>query len=160
MKKIISITKAVGMTAFIAAVILKSVYFLHIIKENFSVANILLIIGIMLLALSYFVSNIESNVGKIKMAFNLLFSIFLIGSLFFLIIFPGGNAMLFIVISLIPILMLLLLANNNMQQTTTFTREDLLWVIAILFVMLFLIITWNIHLGSILSHKLNLSNLK
>lgn len=156
MKKIISMTKAVGMTAFIAAVILKSVYFLHFIKENFSAANILLIIGIMLLALSYFVSSIESNVGKIKMGFNLLFTIFLIGSLFFLIFFPGANVMLFIVISLIPILMLLLLANNNMQQTAIFTREDLLWVIAILFVMLFLTITWNIHLSSIIPQKMNL----
>lgn len=151
MKKSISLTKAVGMTAFIAAVILKSIYFLHFVKENFSISNTLLILGVMLMALSYFLSNIESNIGKIKMVYNLLFSIFLVGSIFLFIFLPGGNAMLLIILAIIPILIMSLLIPNIKKQSSIFKIEDLIWVVAILFVMFFFIITWNIHLNSIVS---------
>lgn len=155
MKKIISMTKAVGMTAFITAVTLKSVYFLHIVKENFSISNTLLTIGMMLMALSYFVSNFESNIGKIKMAFNLFFSIFLVGSIFIFIFLPGGKIMLFMILAILPILMILTLTNLNKQQTSIFKYEDLIWVVSILFVMICLVITWNLHLNSIISLNLN-----
>jgi hypothetical protein len=156
MKKIVSIIKAIGMTAFMFAVILKSLFFLYVFKESIFGSNPLLVIGVMLLALSYFLSSFKSDEGRSKSAFNLLFCIFLIGSLFMLFFWQGSRLMLLIVISLIPILIFMLLPKKNSQISNPFTYEDLLWIIAILFGMTVYFITLILHLNTVIVQHINL----
>lgn len=150
MKKLFSISKIIGMTAFIIAVVLKSLYLLNILIETPIGANPMLVIGVMLLATTY----LFASFGKIKdifyFIFNQLFGIFLISSLFFFMHWPGGVIMLLLMLGLIPILLLFLIMTRKSDNESTITREDLLWVIAILFVMLFFQVTWILHFSKLI----------
>jgi len=149
MKKIISLTNAVGMTAFIAAVILKSIYFLNLISFTVLGSKFLLVIGLLLMSVSFFIKIIEPNTDTIKRIFNLLFSIFLIGNVFFQVFLPGANIMLSLVLVIIPSLITLLLINKKTVEFNSFSKNDLIWILVILFTIIFYLITWMIHLNSI-----------
>ena len=158
-KQILSVvkwTKIIGLTTFILGVIIKSLYFYKILSEIPAGSNAILIIGLMTLASSFL---IKSNLIKlIYFKFlNISFSIFLIGSLFIFMHWPGGEIMLMITVFLIPILIFLIYFNNRNNQEIKSLTNDLFTIIVVLFVIVFFFISSVMHFNGMLQLNQELS---
>ncbi len=145
---IVKWTKMIGLTFFLLGTVLKSLYF-HKIVSGFPFATQILAIGCMILSLSFFLKGyILKNLYSRLL--NMSFSIFLIGSLFILMHWPGGNVMLTLTTILIPVLILFIYLSSRNNQENENLMNDLLTIIVILFVLVFFLISWLMHYNSIL----------
>ena len=129
--------------------ILKSLFFLDIIKENFVPIDSMLTIGNTGLAITYIISSVNKK-GVFIIAFNYLIALFLIGTLFFFMHYPGGKTMLYLSMGIIPLLILAISFGKKSENETVITVDELLWLVAILFVLIFGLISRVIYLGSLI----------
>ena len=130
--------------------ILKSLFFLGIIKENFGFENFMHIIGSGGLASTYIISSVNKK-GVFIIAFNYLIALFLIGTLFFFMHYPGGKTMLYLSMGMIPLLILAISFGGKSENENGITVDELLWLVAILFVLIFGLIARVIYLDSLIS---------
>ena len=121
---------------FAFGTILKSLFFLGIIKENFGFENFMFMIGNAGLAIIYIISSVSKK-GVFILAFNYLIALFLIGTLFFFMHYPGGKTMLYLSMGIIPLLIFILLLRKKSENENGITVDELLWLVAILFVLIF-----------------------
>lgn len=129
--------------------ILKSLFFLDIIKENFVPIDSMLTIGNTGLAITYIISSVNKK-GVFIIAFNYLIALFLIGTLFFFMHYPGGKTMLYLSMGIIPLLILAISFGKKSENEIGITVDELLWLVAILFVLIFGLIARIIFLGSLI----------
>ena len=129
--------------------ILKSLFFLDIIKENFVPIDSMLTIGNTGLAITYIISSVNKK-GVFIIAFNYLIALFLIGTLFFFMHYPGGKTMLYLSMGIIPLLILAISFGKKSENETVITVDELLWLVAILFVLIFGLIARIIYLSSLI----------
>jgi len=125
--------------------ILKSLFFLGILKENFGFADLMLMSGNAGLGCIYITSSLNKK-GVLILAFNYLIALFLMGTLFFYQNYPGGKTMLYLSMGMIPLLILAI--SFGKKSENEITVDELLWLIAILFVLIFGLISRIIYLGS------------
>ena len=135
---------------FAFGTILKSLFFLGIIKENFGFENFMHIIGSGGLASTYIISSVNKK-GVFIIAFNYLIALFLIGTLFFFMHYPGGKTMLYLSMGMIPLLILAISFGKKSENENGITVDELLWLVAILFVLIFGLIARVIYLDSLIS---------
>ncbi len=135
---------------FVFGSILKSLFFLGIIKENFGFENFMHIIGSGGLASTYIISSVNKK-GVFIIAFNYLIALFLIGTLFFFMHYPGGKTMLYLSMGMIPLLILAISFGGKSENENGITVDELLWLVAILFVLIFGLIARVIYLDSLIS---------
>ena len=137
--------------------IFKSLFLLGIVKENFVYKDnfenfvfrdLLIIAGNAGLAIIYIISSLNKK-GVLIIAFNYLIALFLIGSLFFFSGYPGGKTMLYLSMGIIPLLILAISFGKKSENEITI--DELLWLVAILFVLIFGLIARIIYLGSLIS---------
>jgi len=141
-------TRIVGLTLFIIGALVKSLYFYKIIS-GVPLITELIAISCCILALSFiFNSYIKKNLYSRLL--NMSFSIFIIGTLFIFMHWPGGNVMLTLTTILIPILILFIYLSSRNNQENENLMNDLLTIIVILFVLVFFLIAWLMHYNSIL----------
>ncbi len=126
--------------------VLKSLFLLGVIKDNFLIADLMLIAGNAGLSVTYIILSLNKK-GVFLIAFNYLIAIFLMGTLFFYQNFPGGKMILYLTMGIIPLLIFILLLRKKTEKDLLFTIEELLWVVAILFVLMFYFISRIIYLG-------------
>jgi hypothetical protein len=129
--------------------IFKSLFLLGILKDNFVLKDLLLIAGIAGLAIIYIISSLNKK-GVFIIAFNYLIALFLIGSLFFFSGYPGGKTMLYLSMGMIPLLILAISFGKKSENENGITVDELLWLVAILFVLIFGLIARIIYLGSLI----------
>jgi hypothetical protein len=129
--------------------IFKSLFLIGIIKDNFVLKDLLLIAGIAGLAIIYIISSLNKK-GVLIIAFNYLIALFLIGSLFFFSGYPGGKTMLYLSMGMIPLLILAISFGKKSENENGITVDELLWLVAILFVLIFGLISRIIYLGSLI----------
>jgi hypothetical protein len=129
--------------------VLKSLFFLGIFKENFVPIDFILIIGNAGLAIIYIISSVKKK-GVFIIAFNYLITLFLIGTLFFFFHYPGGKTMLYLSMGIIPLLISALLFGRKSENENLITVDELLWLVAILFVLIFGLIARIIYLDSLI----------
>jgi hypothetical protein len=129
--------------------IFKSLFLIGIIKDNFVLKDLLLIAGIAGLAIIYIISSLNKK-GVLIIAFNYLIALFLIGSLFFFSGYPGGKTMLYLSMGMIPLLILAISFGKKSENENGITVDELLWLVAILFVLIFGLIARIIYLGSLI----------
>ena len=134
---------------FAFGTILKSLFFLGIIKENFGFENFMHIIGSGGLASTYIISSVNKK-GVFIIAFNYLIALFLIGTLFFFMHYPGGKTMLYLSMGMIPLLILAISFGGKSENENGITVDELLWLVAILFVLIFGLIARVIYLDSLI----------
>jgi hypothetical protein len=137
--------------------VFKSLFLLGIVKENFVYKDnfenfvfrdLLIIAGNAGLAIIYIISSLNKK-GVLIIAFNYLIALFLIGSLFFFSGYPGGKTMLYLSMGIIPLLILAISFGKKSENEITI--DELLWLVAILFVLIFGLIARIIYLGSLIS---------
>lgn len=131
---------------FVFGSILKSLFFLGIIKENIGFADLMLIAGNAGLGCIYITSSFNKK-GVLIIAFNYLIALFLMGSLFFYQNYPGGKTMLYLSMGIIPLLILAISFGKKSENENGITVDELLWIVAILFVLIFGLIARIIYLG-------------
>lgn len=129
--------------------ILKSLFFLGILKENFGFADLMLMAGNAGLGCIYITSSLYKK-SVLLIAFNYFIAIFLVGSLFFYQNYPGGKIMLYLSMGIIPLLILALYFGEKSENENGITAYELLWLVAILFVLIFGLIARIIYLGSLI----------
>jgi len=129
--------------------ILKSLFFLGIIKENFGFENFMLMIGNLGLASTYIISTLNKK-GVFITAFNYLIALFLIGTLFFFFHYPGGKTMLYLSMGIMPLLIFILLLRKKSENENGITVDELLWLVAILFVLIIGLIARVIYIDSLI----------
>jgi len=129
--------------------IFKSLFLIGIIKDNFVLKDLLLIAGIAGLAIIYIISSLNKK-GVLIIAFNYLIALFLIGSLFFFSGYPGGKTMLYLSMGMIPLLILAISFGKKSENENGITVDELLWLVAILFVLIFGLIARIIYLSSLI----------
>ncbi len=129
--------------------ILKSLFFLGIFKENFVPIDFMLMIGNAGLAITYIISSVNKK-GVFIVAFNYLIALFLMGTLFFFFHYPGGKTMLYLSMGIIPLLISALLFGKKSENENGITVDELLWLVAILFVLIFGLIARVIYLDSLI----------
>ena len=129
--------------------IFKSLFLIGIIKDNFVLKDLLLIAGIAGLAIIYIISSLNKK-GVLIIAFNYLIALFLIGSLFFFSGYPGGKTMLYLSMGMIPLLILAISFGKKSENENGITVDELLWLVAILFVLIFGLLARIIYLGSLI----------
>jgi hypothetical protein len=129
--------------------IFKSLFLLGILKDPFVLKDLLLIAGIAGLAIIYIISSLNKK-GVLIIAFNYLIALFLIGSLFFFSGYPGGKTMLYLSMGMIPLLILAISFGKKSENENGITVDELLWLVAILFVLIFGLISRIIYLGSLI----------
>ena len=138
--------------------IFKSLFLLGIVKENFVYKDnfenivfrdLLIIAGNAGLAIIYIISSLNKK-GVLIIAFNYLIALFLIGSLFFFSGYPGGKTMLYLSMGMIPLLILAISFGKKSENENGITVDELLWLVAILFVLIFGLIARIIYLGSLI----------
>jgi hypothetical protein len=127
--------------------ILKSLFLLGIFKENFGFVDLMLIAGNAGLAITYITLSLNKK-GVLILAFNYLIALFLMGTLFFYQNYPGGKTMLYLSMGMIPLLILAISFGKKSENENGITVDELLWLIAILFVLIFGLISRIIYLGS------------
>lgn len=127
--------------------IFKSFFLLGIFKDPFVLKDLLLIAGIAGLAIIYIISSLNKK-GVLIIAFNYLIALFLIGTLFFFMHYPGGKTMLYLSMGMIPLLILAISFGKKSENENGITVDELLWLVAILFVLIFGLIARIIYLGS------------
>jgi hypothetical protein len=136
--------------------IFKSLFLLGIVKENFVYKDnfenfvfrdLLIIAGNAGLAIIYIISSLNKK-GVLIIAFNYLIALFLIGTLFFFSGYPGGKTMLYLSMGIIPLLILAISFGKKSENEITI--DELLWLVAILFVLIFGLIARIIYLGSLI----------
>jgi hypothetical protein len=150
-KQILSVvkwTKMIGLTFFVLGTLLKSLYFYKIVREIPVASNPILVIGCMILSMSFFLK-VYVMKNLYSRLLNMSFSIFLIGTLFIFMHLPGGNVMLTLTTILIPILILFIYLSSRNNQENENLMNDLLTIIVILFVLVFFLISWLMHYNSI-----------
>lgn len=151
-KQILSIlkwTKMIGLRLFILGTLLKSLFLYKIVGETPMLTNLILVLGCMILSSTFFLNGyILKNLYSRLLNFS--FSIFLIGTLFIFMHWPGGNVMLTLTTILIPVLILFIYLNSRNNQENENLMNDLLTIIVILFVLVFFLISWLMHYNSIL----------
>ena len=129
--------------------IFKSFFLLGILKDPFVLKDLLLIAGIAGLAIIYIISSLNKK-GVLIIAFNYLIALFLIGTLFFFMHYPGGKTMLYLSMGMIPLLILAISFGKKSENENGITVDELLWLVAILFVLIFGLIARIIYLGSLI----------
>jgi hypothetical protein len=129
--------------------IFKSLFLLGILKDPFVLKDLLLIAGIAGLAIIYVISSLNKK-GVLIIAFNYLIALFLIGTLFFFSGYPGGKTMLYLSMGIIPLLILAISFGKKSENENGITVDELLWLVAILFVLIFGLIARIIYLGSLI----------
>jgi hypothetical protein len=134
---------------FAFGTILKSLFFLGIIKENFGFENFMHIIGSGGLAITYIISSVNKK-GVFILAFNYLIALFLIGTLFFFMHYPGGKTMLYLSMGIMPLLIFILLLRKKSENENGITVDELLWLVAILFVLIIGLIARVIYMDSLI----------
>lgn len=134
---------------FAFGTILKSLFFLGIFKENFGFENFMRIIGSLGLASTYIISSVNKK-GVLIIVLNYLIAIFLIGTLFFFFHYPGGKTMLYLSMGIIPLLILAISFGGKSENENGITVDELLWLVAILFVLIFGLIARVIYLDSLI----------
>ena len=108
------------------------------------------IIGSGGLASTYIISSVNKK-GVFIIAFNYLIALFLIGTLFFFMHYPGGKTMLYLSMGMIPLLILAISFGKKSENENGITVDELLWLVAILFVLIFGLIARVIYLDSLIS---------
>jgi hypothetical protein len=88
------------------------------------------------LSIIYIISSVTKK-GVFILAFNYLIALFLIGTLFFFMHYPGGKTMLYLSMGIIPLLIFILLLRKKSENENGITVDELLWLVAILFVLIF-----------------------
>lgn len=134
---------------FAFGTILKSLFFLGIIKENFVPIDSMLTIGNAGLAITYIISSVNKK-GVFIIVLNYLIALFLIGILFFFMHYPGGKTMLYLSMGIIPLLILAISFGGKSENENGITVDELLWLVAILFVLIFGLIARVIYLDSLI----------
>lgn len=134
---------------FAFGTILKSLFFLGIFKENFGFENFMRIIGSLGLASTYIISSVNKK-GAFIIVLNYLIAIFLIGTLFFFMHYPGGKTMLYLSMGIIPLLILAISFGGKSENENGITVDELLWLVTILFVLIFGLIARVIYLDSLI----------
>jgi hypothetical protein len=129
--------------------IFKSLFLLGILKDPFVLKDLLLIAGIAGLAIIYIISSLNKK-GVLIIAFNYLIALFLIGTLFFFSGYPGGKTMLYLSMGIIPLLILAISFGKKSENENGISVDELLWLVAILFVLIFGLIARIIYLGSLI----------
>ena len=129
--------------------ILKSLFFLGIFKENFGFVDLMLMAGNAGLGCIYVISSLNKK-GVLIIAFNYLIALFLVGSLFFYQNYPGGKTMLYLSMGIIPLLFLALYFGEKSENENVGMAYELLWLVAILFVLIFGLISRIIYLNSLI----------
>jgi hypothetical protein len=101
------------------------------------------------LAITYIISSVNRK-GIFIIAFNYLIAMFLIGTLFFFSGYPGGKTILYVSMGMIPLLILALTFARKSENENVVTADELLWLVAILFVLIIGLISRIIYLGSLI----------
>jgi hypothetical protein len=109
----------------------------------------MLTIGNTGLAITYIISSVNKK-GVFIIAFNYLIALFLIGTLFFFMHYPGGKTMLYLSMGIIPLLILAISFGKKSENETVITVDELLWLVAILFVLIFGLIARVIYIDSLI----------
>lgn len=144
--KIIKYQKILFFSVFALGSLLKSLFLLGVIKDNSLFADLMLIAGNAGLAITYIASSLNRK-GVFILAFNYLIAIFLMGTLFFYQNYPGGKIILYLTMGIIPLLIFILLLRKKSETDLLITVEELLWLVAILFVLMFYFISRIVYLG-------------
>jgi hypothetical protein len=144
--KIIKYQKILFFSVFALGSLLKSVFLIGLIKENFWLSDAFITVGTAGLSITYIISSLNKK-GIFILTFNYLIAIFLMGTLFFYQNYPGGKTMLFLTIGIIPLLLFSLLLIKKTEKELLITVEELLWVVAILFVLIFYFVSRIVYLG-------------
>jgi hypothetical protein len=134
---------------FVLGSISKSLFLLGFIKEDLLFLGLALMIGNAGLAISYILSSINRK-GIFIIVFNYLIAMFLIGTLFFFSGYPGGKTILYVSMGMIPLLILALTFARKSENENVVTADELLWLVAILFVLIIGLISRIIYLGSLI----------